>query len=242
MIQKPSKPQYGTRKSNNLSRDHPRVSLGKNRKPIRSIDKKDTEQKATNDSKQRQKGKYAERYKYIRFVERKKVLRKMRQLQLQLIKMEGDVEKEKLEANLTELRRDLMYVEKFPSNEKYISLFPSEGALSEECIKKQNEIREMIVKKTANADKRENQRAKMDVIKNDDFFASPEQTSAAKPKTAVTTATPPSRMNRQNKKSKGPETAHPSWDAKKNNQRLTGSIADQKFEGSRLVFNDSDNE
>jgi hypothetical protein len=192
------------------------------------------------DSKSRSKGKYSEKYKYIRFVERKKVVRKMRQIQQQLIEMTGSAEKDALELKLAELRLDLIYIEKYPGNEKYISLFPSEGSLSEACIKKQKEIRDMITKKTANAEIRENQRAKMDVIKNDDFFASPEDITSLKPKQPV--ATDHSKPVPNHKKSKKAEAVHPSWDAKKNNQKLTGSIADQKFEGSRLVFNDSDNE
>ena len=192
------------------------------------------------DSKSRSKGKYSEKYKYIRFVERKKVVRKMRQIQQQLIEMKSSEEKDVLESRLAELRLDLIYIEKYPGNEKYISLFPSEGSLSEACLKKQKEIREMITKKTSNAEVRENQRAKMDVIKNDDFFASPDDITSSMVKPSVGTPSKPTMPNK--KKSKGPETVHPSWDAKKNNQKLTGSIADQKFEGSRLVFNDSDHE
>jgi hypothetical protein len=242
MILKSQKPQAGERRMTKAIRKPAKVPVRNRKLPQRRGDQESPEQDTTTDSRQRQKGKYAERYKYIRFVERKKVLRKMRQMQQQLMSIEAGPEKEQLELKLTELRRDLMYIDKFPGNEKYISLFPSEGSLSESCIKKQTEIRDMIVNKTAKADFRENHRAKMDVIKNDDFFASPEDTSTVKIKQTPSCTSSVSKTQKPNKKSKGPETAHPSWDAKKNNQKLTGSIADQKFEGSRLVFNDSDNE
>ena len=185
---------------------------------------------------QRTQGKYSEKYKYIRFVERKKVLRRMRQLTQQTLTLVNGTDKEDIETKIAELRQDLIYIEKFPGNEKYISLFPSEGSLSEACIKKQKEIREMIIKKTAKAEIRENIKAKMDVIKNDDFFASPGEVST--PPKPTKPQNPQKPM--QQKKGHKPEAVHPSWDAKKNNYKLTGSIADQKFEGSRVVFSDEE--
>lgn len=185
--------------------------------------------------------KLAEKYKYVRFVEKKKVLRRMRTIQQSLMKPEEVTEDERkaLELQLTELRKDLMYVDKFPGNQKYISLFPSEGALSPECLKKQNEIRSMIVHLTARSEAGDTR--KVDVIKVDDFFASAD--GVAKPhlieaqivKPKVPAVTPSTYVKRDK-----PTNVHPSWDAKKNNEKLTGSIANQKFEGQRLVFGDDD--
>ena len=179
----------------------------------------------------REKGKYADKYKYVRFVEQKKVLRKMRQLQKELLK--GDISsRDKIEASLSELRKDLMYIEKFPGNEKYISLFPSEGQLSEECLAKQRKIRDMIVNVThmreLNAEKR-----KLDAVKNDDFFASVHNVEKPSRETTIQETKKPD----IEPKTKSTDV-HPSWEAKKQNIKLTGSLAQTKFEGNRVVFED----
>jgi hypothetical protein len=187
-------------------------------------------------SEDRPKGKYTEKYKYVRFVEKKKVLRKMRQLQKQLL--EGsDESRGAIEASLGELRKDLMYIEKFPGKEKYIALFPSEGQLSDECVKKQKAIRDMIVNVTRLKEKNSEKR-KFDAVRNDDFFASVDnvekpsreknQTHMKKQRTTTTQEKPVSK----------PTGVHPSWEAKKQNEKLTGSLSQTKFEGSRVVFDE----
>ena len=55
------------------------------------------------DSKSRSKGKYSEKYKYIRFVERKKVVRKMRQIQQQVIDQRSQAMFQKLIARSAKL-------------------------------------------------------------------------------------------------------------------------------------------
>jgi hypothetical protein len=204
----------------------------------RSIDKKPDSGDAKN-SKHTNKlaGKYAERYKYIRFVEKKKVIRKMRQLQQQLVNEPDSSKKELIETELAKLRQDLMYIEKYPGDQKYISLFPSEGNLSEECLKKQKEIREMIIKRTANAEKRANMVAKLDVIKSDDFFTIPGADEPNKQSAISATKTVSKQGHHKPKKE---AIVHPSWDAKKNNQKLTGSIANQQFEGKKITFDDDE--
>jgi len=186
-------------------------------------------------------GKYTERYKYIRFVEKKKVVRKMRQLQQQLVQETDTTTKDSIESQLAEFRKDLMYIEKFPGDQKYISLFPSgEVTLSEECVKKQKEIREMIIKRTINSEKRVNQTAKMDVIKSDDFFIIPgvETTPVSSSTKSTQPANPTNQHTKKSSTNKSAPYVHPSWDAKKNNQRLTGSIANQNFEGKKITFDD----
>ena len=178
--------------------------------------------------------KYGEKYKYVRFVEKKKVLRKMRQLQRELL--QGDVDKkDAIENQLAELRKDLMYVEKFPGNQKYISLFPSEGQLSEECLKKQAQIKNMIVNLTQRA-LSGNSHRQLDAVKNDDFFASVDNVEkpAKEPKPVEKPRSTPHANDQPERK----KHVHPSWEAKKQNEKLTGSIAQTKFEGNRVVFDD----
>jgi hypothetical protein len=184
------------------------------------------------------KGKFADKYKYVRFVEKKKVLRKMRQLQQSL--MTGNSEaKDEVEAKLANLRKDLLYIDKFPGNQKYISLFP-EGELSEDCRKKQMEIRAMIINLTKlNEEKAE--KRKLDVIERDDFFASVnnvDKKPCESSKSENATPLAPGRKQKAGAGSKRDAVVHPSWDAKKHNEKLTGSLASTKFEGSRVVFDE----
>ena len=198
-----------------------------------------TDQSMPQENKQEKpKGKYAEKYRYVRFVEKKKVLRKMRQLQKELIPASPS-DKITIEESLADLRKDLMYIDKFPGNEKYISLFPTEGQLSEECLQKQKAIRARIINLTNLAETR-SQRKRMDAVTNDDFFASvdnvekPTRKEFEKPvkKGAVAATREESR--------KKPAAVHPSWEAKKMNEKLTGSLSQTKFEGNRMVFDEDE--
>jgi hypothetical protein len=179
-----------------------------------------------------------EKYKYVRFVEKKKVLRKMRQLQQSI--MQDSVEgKEEMRTRLDELRSDLLYIDKFPSNQKYISLFPCEGQLSPEGLSKQKEIRAMIINLTRRSDERSDRRT-LDVVKGDDFFASVD--NIEKPMSVVADAKKkgtPATDHARNMPSRRNDV-HPSWKAKKQNEKLTGSIAATKFEGNRVTFDEDD--
>jgi hypothetical protein len=184
---------------------------------------------------QNKSGKLADKYKYVRFVERKKVLRKMRQLQKELLSAADD-DRLAVESSLSSLRKDLLYIEKFPGKEKYISLFPSEGQLSEECLKKQKSIRDMIFNRTTMNEKA-SERRQIDSIKTDDFFASVDHVE--KPTRDKAREKKPHTISPVQIKPK-PKQVHPSWEAKKLNQKLTGSLSTTLFEGSRVVFNDDD--
>lgn len=188
----------------------------------------------------KEKGKFAEKYKYVRFVEKKKVLRKMRQLQQSLMTSES-VDKVEVEKQLAELRKDLMYIDKFPGNQKYVSLFPT-GQLSPECVKKQAEIRAMILNLTNRREAGSTRKEKLDVINRDDFFASVDniEKPSVKP---VPVDTPASKSSPQpNRKPVQAKSVHPSWEAKKMNEKLTGSLAGQTFAGSRTVFGEDEDE
>lgn len=68
----------------------------------------------------------AQRYHKVKFFERRKVSRKLKQVQRQLESCTDKKEKKKLEKALLELRVDLNYITHFPKLKKYISLFPPE--------------------------------------------------------------------------------------------------------------------
>ena len=183
------------------------------------------------------KSKLSDKYKYVRFVEKKKVIRKMRQLQREL--QSNTCDEARINADLSELRKDLMYIEKFPGNQKYISLFPSEGQLSEECRKKQQEIRAMIVNLTKKADESANKR-KFDAVKNDDFFASVDNIEKPAQDPVVTQSRAPRKLPQEALKKEKENKMHPSWAAKTQNDKLTGSLAQVKFEGNRVVFDEDE--
>ncbi|KAF9529756.1 hypothetical protein CPB83DRAFT_852126 [Crepidotus variabilis] len=75
---------------------------------------------------------FAVRYHKIKFFERQKVTRKIRQTQRRLEASEQKSERKRLKAELAELRTDLNYILHFPKFKKYISLFPPEIRKGEE--------------------------------------------------------------------------------------------------------------
>ncbi|TPX74677.1 hypothetical protein CcCBS67573_g04060 [Chytriomyces confervae] len=86
------------------------------------------------------------KYKYIKHVERKKVLRKITKLEKSLAPPTDDSddapldkdEKELLESELAEQRVNLAYIEFFPRDMKYVSLFPTTATPAETETSKSN--------------------------------------------------------------------------------------------------------
>ncbi|CAA7260511.1 unnamed protein product [Cyclocybe aegerita] len=69
---------------------------------------------------------YAVRYHKIKFFERRKITRKIKQTLKRLDSEESKSDKEKITAELHELRVDLNYILHYPKMKKYISLLPPE--------------------------------------------------------------------------------------------------------------------
>ncbi|KAI8834987.1 hypothetical protein BJ741DRAFT_608824 [Chytriomyces cf. hyalinus JEL632] len=86
------------------------------------------------------------KYKYIKHVERKKVLRKITKLEKSLAPPTDDSddapldkdEKELLESELAEQRVNLAYIEFFPRDMKYVSLFPTTATPADAETSKSN--------------------------------------------------------------------------------------------------------
>ncbi|KAG2362420.1 hypothetical protein BDR07DRAFT_1357590 [Suillus spraguei] len=68
---------------------------------------------------------YAMKYHKVKFFERQKLVRRIKQVKRDLTSAHGK-EREKLEGELDSLRVDLNYILHYPRTKKYISLFPPE--------------------------------------------------------------------------------------------------------------------
>ncbi|PPQ93819.1 hypothetical protein CVT25_013528 [Psilocybe cyanescens] len=69
---------------------------------------------------------FAVRYHKIKFFERQKVSRKLKQTKKGIEAADDEAEKAKLSSELQDLRVDLNYILHYPKSKKYISLFPPE--------------------------------------------------------------------------------------------------------------------
>ena len=88
--------------------------------------------------------KFESRYKKVRFVERRKLERKLNQIN-------KSIEKEKDEEKMKELKEErekiidnINYVKYYPKTYKYYSLFPNKDADKEEMIKKREKMKQKI--------------------------------------------------------------------------------------------------
>ncbi|KAF8435159.1 hypothetical protein L210DRAFT_3409515 [Boletus edulis BED1] len=73
---------------------------------------------------------FATRYHKVKFFERQKVVRKIKQIKRSMAASEAKEEQEKLKSALADMRVDLNYVLYFPKTKKYVSLFPPEVRMS----------------------------------------------------------------------------------------------------------------
>lgn len=123
-----------------------------------------------------------EKYKYVRFVERQKVERKLKGCRRELaecIQGKSEANPEEIQQRINGHLGDLQYIKFYPHGEKYISLFPKDGKLKPRESAKQKSIRESIrnrleSKKEIEERTLEKQETKETVEKRetvDDFFA-----------------------------------------------------------------------
>ena len=83
--------------------------------------------------------KFESRYKKIRFIERRKLERKLNHIN-------KNIENEKDEKNKEKLKiiEDINYVKYYPKTYKYYSLFPNQDAENEDMIKKREKMKQKI--------------------------------------------------------------------------------------------------
>ncbi|KAI9294801.1 hypothetical protein K502DRAFT_365525 [Neoconidiobolus thromboides FSU 785] len=88
-----------------------------------------------------------DKYKMVMFFEKKKVERKIKKIEKELMEIDDDDKKGSLELELLEANVDLNYILHFPMTEKYISLYPNNAAEDQSGTKsdiRKTEIREQI--------------------------------------------------------------------------------------------------
>ena len=88
--------------------------------------------------------KFKDRYKKVRFVERRKLERKYSQIKK---KIENESNKEKLkelEEEKKKIENDISYVKFYPKTYKYYSLFPLKDKDNKEMIEKREKMRKKI--------------------------------------------------------------------------------------------------
>ena len=90
--------------------------------------------------------KFEERYKKVRFVERRKLERKMKRVKkmLEECKEGDDEERKRLMKEEEEIEKDLNYVKFYPKTYKYYSLFPNKDKDKKEMVEKKEMMRKKI--------------------------------------------------------------------------------------------------
>ena len=86
--------------------------------------------------------KFESRYKKIRFIERRKLERKLNHINKAIEKEKDETNKEKLNKEKEEIIEDINYVKYYPRTYKYYSLFPNKDAENEEMIKKREKMKQ----------------------------------------------------------------------------------------------------
>ena len=88
--------------------------------------------------------KFSERYKKIRFIERRKLERKLNKLKKQIENEKNEEKLKDLKENLKNVENDINYVKYYPKTYKYYSLFPINDKDNKILIEKREKIRKKI--------------------------------------------------------------------------------------------------
>ena len=88
--------------------------------------------------------KFESRYKKIRFIERRKLERKLNHINKNIENETDENNKEKLKKEKEEIIDDINYVKYYPKTYKYYSLFPNQDAENEDMIKKREKMKQKI--------------------------------------------------------------------------------------------------
>ena len=88
--------------------------------------------------------KFESRYKKIRFIERRKLERKLNKVNKNIEKEKDEKNKEKLIKEKEEIIEDINYVKYYPRTYKYYSLFPNNDSENENMIKKREKMKQKI--------------------------------------------------------------------------------------------------
>ena len=88
--------------------------------------------------------KFESRYKKIRFIERRKLERKLNHINKNIENEKDEKNREKLKKEREEIIEDINYVKYYPKTYKYYSLFPNQDAENEDMIKKREKMKQKI--------------------------------------------------------------------------------------------------
>ena len=88
--------------------------------------------------------KFESRYKKIRFIERRKLERKLNHINKNIENEKDEKNKEKLKKEREEIIEDINYVKYYPKTYKYYSLFPNKDAENEDMLKKREKMKQKI--------------------------------------------------------------------------------------------------
>lgn len=188
----------------------------------------------------------ADKYRGIKFVERKKVLRLIKSTMAQVreaVSQSGETSA--LETRLSDLKDKLQYIDMFPRCKKYISLFPPQP-LSEEGLERQARILQYIKWQTKRGVSGQSFRPRRDnflnpVVRNgpvNGVGARSREPSVKKSKD-VSSREYSGPTNAQAVKVKKVLTGveHPSWAAKR---AMTSNVTTASAAGSHMRFSDDD--
>ena len=88
--------------------------------------------------------KFESRYKKVRFIERRKLERKLNHINKSIENEKDEKNKNKLKKEKEEIIEDINYVKYYPKTYKYYALFPNKDAENEEMIKKREKMKQKI--------------------------------------------------------------------------------------------------
>jgi hypothetical protein len=88
--------------------------------------------------------KFESRYKKVRFIERRKLERKLNHINKSIENEKDENNKIKLKKEKEEIIEDINYVKYYPKTYKYYALFPNKDAENEEMIKKREKMKQKI--------------------------------------------------------------------------------------------------
>ena len=88
--------------------------------------------------------KFESRYKKVRFVERRKLERKLNHINKSIENEKDENKKNELKKEKENIINNINYVKYYPKTYKYYSLFPNKDADNEEIIKKREKMKQKI--------------------------------------------------------------------------------------------------
>ena len=123
-----------------------RSSLPEGVRQTKERERAELQARVSQHSRQQRERHFSKKYHGVRFIERRKIERRISSIQRELANAE-DSTTSSLRAELLEAERDLLYVRHFPRSKKYLALFPGSNGNDAYVVKRRNQIRARIVRR-----------------------------------------------------------------------------------------------